>query len=317
MGKKIKKKVVAVRPFDLHDSNFKIPIYEEFVKLGGKGIDFRPMEKIYRSFAFHVNLPTIWQNNREARLRFVEGASLLFDTFPDYIAYEVIPMFWDCWPRYWNITEKFFIKHKVRTAFFTSSQTADYFKKVFPKMNIFHIPEGIDTRMYDEGLLLKDRNIDYLEYGRCGYSIDYRKLHKSLRIVSTRQNPQMFPSREPLLNALTDSRIVIAQTRNDNQSHIAEGVDTLTQRYWENMLSRNVMLGRAPQELIELIGYDPTIPLNMANYPEQIKYINEHIDDYQDLVNKNREVALKYGDWSLRARNICDNLNSLDIYSIY
>lgn len=56
------KRVVAVRPFDLHDSNFKIPIYEEFVKAGGKGIESRPLEKYYRCLAFHIDFPTIRQN---------------------------------------------------------------------------------------------------------------------------------------------------------------------------------------------------------------------------------------------------------------
>lgn len=312
----MRKKVVAIRPFDLHDSNFKIPIYEEFVKAGGKGIESRPLEKYYRSFAFHIDLPTLWQNEREARLRFVEGASLRFDTFPDYITYEVIPMFWDCWPRFWKATERFFLKHKVRTAFFTSSQTAEHFRTVFPNMNIFYIPEGIDTHKYDAGRALVDRGIDYLEYGRCGHSIDCKKLDPALTIVSTRIDPHRFPSRESLFAALADSKIVIVQTRNDNQPHIAEGIDTLTQRYWENMLSRNVMLGRAPQELIDLIGYNPTIPLDEDNYPSQIKDVIAHISDYQELVDKNREVALRCGDWAVRARKIYDILNKLDFYCI-
>lgn len=307
----MKKRIVAVRPFDLHDSNFKIPIYEEFVKNGGQGIDFRPMEKYYRSLAFHINLPTIWQNKKEARLRFVEGASLHFDTFPDYITYEVIPMFWDCWPRFWKATEKFFLKHKVRTAFFTSSQTAEHFRNIFPDMNIFHIPEGIVAVNYHSGKSLKERNIDYLEYGRCSLVIDSTKLDSEIKVLSSRTDYDKLIGVDRLSNALADSKIVVTLTRNDNQPEIAEGIDTLTQRYWECMLSGVVMLGRAPQELIDIIGYDPVIHLDINNYICQIKEILANIQNYQSLVDRNRLSALKYADWSHRAKMLMTCLSNL------
>lgn len=305
------KRVVAVRPFDLHDSNFKIPIYEEFVKAGGYGIESRPLEKYYRSLAFHVDLPTIRQNNKEARLRFVEGASLLFDTFPDYMTYEVIPMFWDCWPRFWKATETFFLKHKIRTAFFTSSQTASHFKDIFPEVNIFHIPEGIVSSNYCVGFPLKERKIDYLEYGRCSLVIDSSKLDTDINVLSSKTNYDKLIGIKRLSEALSDSKIVVALTRNDNQPEIAEGIDTLTQRYWECMLSGVVMLGRAPQELIDIIGYDPMVHLDINNYRYQIKDILANIEDYQPLVDRNRLSALKYADWSHRAKMLMTYLSNL------
>lgn len=36
----------------------------------------------------------------------------------------------------------------------------------------------------------------------------------------------------------------------------------------------------------------------------QILLILDHIEDYQDLVDKNRQVALEKGDWSLRNADI-------------
>lgn len=305
------KRVVAVRPFDLHDSNFKIPIYDEYVKAGGKGIDSRPLEKYYRGLAFHIDLPTLWQNGTEARLRFVEGASLRFDTFPDYITHEIIPMFWDCWPQYWKVTEHFFIKHKIRTAFFTSSQTAENFRLVFPKMNIFYVPEGIVANNYHAGNPLKDRSIDYLEYGRCSRVIDSSTLDKSVKVLSSKTDYDKLIGIDRLSKALADSKIVVALTRNDNQPEIAEGIDTLTQRYWECMLSGVVILGRAPQELIDIIGYDPTVHLDKNNYRNQINDILINIENYQPLVDRNRESAVRFADWSFRAAIIKKNLTDI------
>lgn len=295
--------IKAKRPFLYSDnSNFKHAVWERWVNIGGITTNCRPLEKYYKSFSYHLDLPTFWQSEKEVRLCFCEGASLRFDTFPDYLAYEIIPMFWDCWPGYWSTTEKWFRKHKVRTAIFTSSQTADHFRSVFPKMNILHCPEAIETEKYKAGKHLKDRVSDYLEFGRCSMVIDSSKLNSSIRVLSSRNEHGVLATREDLINALSDSKITIALTRQDNQPHIAQGIDTLTQRYWECMLSRIVMVGRAPQELIDLIGYDPVIPLDEENPSKQFMNILEHIEDYQELVDRNREVALRMGDWTVRMK---------------
>lgn len=78
---------------------------------------FKTIGKYYERLSYHLDLPSLWQSSKEARLRFVEGASLRFDAFPDYLGYEVIPMVWDCWPRYVNNMARWFEKYHVRTAF--------------------------------------------------------------------------------------------------------------------------------------------------------------------------------------------------------
>ena len=296
-----KKTVKAVKPFVFsNNSNFKLAVYNSWVKEGGKGICGRWYAKFYKSISYHLDMPSVCENKKTARLCFVEGTSLLFDTFPDYIFYEIIPIIWVCWPSFWVAMEKFLRKHNVRTAFFTSSQTADHFKSVFPTCNIFHLPEGIDTQIYKPGKPLRERSIDYLEYGRCSCIVDSAKLDDSINVVSSRNELNGLATREDLVNALADSKITIAMTRLDNQPEIADGIDTLTQRYWENMLSRNVMVGRAPQELIDLIGYNPVVDIDVTNPIGQIKSIIDNIEDYQELVDKNWESAIENADWTFR-----------------
>lgn len=301
--------VKAVRPYWYKmNSNFKVAPYLAWMESGGICIDSRPLEKFYEGLSYHLDLPTIAHNKKEARLRFVEAACLRFDTFPDYLFYEIIPVIWDCWPSFWETIEKFFRKHNVKTAFFTSSQTADHFKSVFPTCNIFHMPEGIDTQIYKPGKPLRERSIDYLEYGRCSCIVDSAKLDDSINVVSSRNELNGLATREDLVNALADSKITIAMTRLDNQPEIAEGIDTLTQRYWECMLSGVILLGRAPLELINFIGYDPTVKIELDNVNMQIKYILSHIENFQDLVDRNRSVALQKGNWSGRIKTIMQQL---------
>lgn len=314
------KKVVAVKPYVYKDnSNFKLPLYDEWIKLGGLGTGRRSMEKYYMSLSYHIDLPTLWQCNDEARLRFVEGAGVRFETFPDYITHEVIPIIWDCWPSYWPTIEVWFRKHKVKTAFFTSSETSQHFRKVFPNVNIFYLPEAIETALYKEGNSLNERGTDFLKFGRVCNTVDTTLLDNRLKTIESRNENGVLHTRLDLIKALADSKVTIAMPRCDNQPEIAQGIETLTQRFWECMLSRVVMLGRAPKELISIIGYDPCINIwdttrlgngkfSANGMAKQIEEIIAHIEDYQSLVDKNRKAALLYGDWSLRAEAIRNQL---------
>lgn len=87
------------------------------------------------------------------------------------------------------------------------------------------------------------------------------------------------------------------------QPEIAGDTETLTQRYWECMFSRMVMVGHAPQELIDFIGYNPVIELNdKMSAEEQIADVIEHIEDYQALVDKKHETAERLGSWNVRMK---------------
>ena len=77
------------------------------------------------------------------------------------------------------------------------------------------------------------------------------------------------------------------------------------------MLSRTVLLGRAPKQLLELIGYNPVIDLDKNHPDEQVRDIVSHISDYQELVDKNRETALRLAPWEIRMKKIMTWLESL------
>jgi len=78
----------------------------------------------------------------------------------------------------------------------------------------------------------------------------------------------------------------------------------LTERYWETMLSKGLILGRAPKELVSLIGYNPVIEINWVDPEEQLKVILQNIEKYQALVDKNYEKAQFWGSWEQRMETI-------------
>lgn len=309
MGEDRKKILKAVSPF-IHPGflNFKMMPYEAWKRNGGGVAKAHYPWRWLHGAAYRWELPTIWKSRKEARLRFVEPVSLKFDSFPDYARYEVVPMFWDCWPRYFEMTCEWLRKHRVKTAIFSSRMTAERMQERFPEMRIIWCPESVDGNVYQKGKLLKDRTIDLLEFGRSNEKV-LQTGALSLNHVCTKQNGKFIYTNEQLYQAMGDAKVTIALPRSMTQPEMAGDIETLTQRYWECMFSRLVMVGHAPQELVDFIGYNPVIELRKDISAEAlIRDVLEHIDDYQELVDKNRETAERLGSWDVRMEWLMEEL---------
>ena len=328
-----KKLLKAVTPYH-HPGflNFKVAPYEAWRRNGGRVAKECYPPRFLHGTVFRWELPTIWKNSKEARLRFVEPVSLSFDSFPDYARYEVVPMFWDCWPCYFEKTCEWLRRHQVKTAIFSSHQTAEKMQERFSgkhdgwqKINVIWCPEAVDDSVYQKGKLLKERNIDLLEFGRSNdkvFKADQLKAvfdnkNCGLNHVCTKQNGKFIYTNEQLYEAMGDAKVTIALPRSITQPEIAGDIETLTQRYWECMFSRMVMVGHAPQELIDFIGYNPVIELSdKISAEELIANVIEHIEDYQSLVDKNHDTAVKLGSWNVRMKWLMGELSDLYMLSL-
>ena len=63
---------------------------------------------------------------------------------------------------------------------------------------------------------------------------------------------------------------------------------------------------------MDFIGYNPVIELSDKISPEeQIANVIEHIEDYQSLLDKNREMAEKMGSWDMRMKWLMGELENL------
>lgn len=306
-----KKVLKAVSPF--HHSgflNFKLAPYEAWMQNGGEIAKSHYPWRCLHGAAYRWELPMIWKSRTEARLRFVEPVSLSFDAFPDYVCNEIVPMFWDCWPCYFEKTCEWLRKHHVKTAIFSSRQTAELMREALPDINVIWCAEAVAEAVYDKGIPLKDRGIDLLEFGRSNDKIVNAQQLDAIQIndrkilhVCTKQNGKFIYTNEQLYQAMGNSKVTIALPRSITQPEIAGDIETLTQRYWECMFSRMVMVGHAPQELIDFIGYNPVIELRGdISADELICQVLGRIEDYQKLVDKNRETAERLGGWKVRMK---------------
>ena len=63
---------------------------------------------------------------------------------------------------------------------------------------------------------------------------------------------------------------------------------------------------------MDFIGYNPVIELSDKTSTEElIANVIEHIEDYQSLVDKNRETAERLGSWDVRMKWLMGELSNL------
>ena len=241
--------------------------------------------------------------------------------YPDSFAFpyaynqEIIPVLWDTWPRYHKRLIKSFVRHKVKLAFFTQRQVAEFVHEKLPSVKCVWLPEGINCDVYHRGDLLKNRNVDLLELGRL-----MPRFHDAVvggMFCHKFKDPKdglLYADFNALRQGLADAKITVCFPRCDTHPEMAGNIETLTQRYWECMLSRTVILGRSPKELIDLIGYDPCIPVDWNNVNGQVQDIISDIqsnDKYQMIVDRNYQTAKKMASWNSRMGLLEDNIRGI------
>ena len=228
------------------------------------------------------------------------GDGILEAAFPYYLSYHIIPMLWDTWPKEQERLYGDLKMLKCPMALVSSRQMAQQIEKRL-HIKCLWVPEGIDAAGFSKGDDLYLRPIDVFELGR--QHAEYHKADGRLAELA-------FKTNEKLKENLAKAKIVICFPKVDTCSRKESGgIETLTQRYWEAMLSRCLIVGRAPTELTDLMGYCPVVDVDWNNPTEQLKNILSNISNYQWLVDKNLETAKRLAPWDGRMNAIKTFIN--------
>lgn len=231
--------------------------------------------------------------------------------WPIMIRREIIPMMWDLWPENIGPFVRFVRRDKIKLVFCTSSYGVRKLTEMLPGVQIVWVPEGIDVCSYPQGDLLRNRPIDILSYGRQNSNVmsqleEYIKKH-AINVLIGDGKTLLFPKFCDLVLGLQNAKVVISYPKSISHPEEAGSFETLTQRYWEAMLTGTLIVGHAPQELVELCGYNPVIELGET--PCQIiDGVLADIEKYQPLVDKNRQTAEAIGSWDSRVSAIMEVL---------
>jgi len=275
---------------------------ESWVRTGGKVIkDFPVPHKVKALMGrFGVRIP--WFKRKE---RVIVGACNRLESpaWPLCCFYEIIPFMWDLWPHNIPPLVRFIRRYKVKLVFCSSSTACRQLQGQVPGIKVVWIPEGIDMKTFTPGPTLAQRKIDIIEYGRRKEPLHTELCRlceeKGLNHLYKKEGERFLPTMRDIAQALKDAKVVINYPRSVTNPEIAKGTETMTQRYWEGMLSKTLMVGHAPQELIEICGYNPVVEIK-DDSAEQVAEVLGRIEKHQSLVDRNYDFAMSHASWDLR-----------------
>lgn len=282
---------------------------EAWVACGGELLENKKWPHIL-SVVFGRNWPS-FHFRRKDRLIVLGCGRIESAAWPNLLTSEIIPMMWDLWPDKIAPFCRFVRRHNIKTILCAASYTAIQLRELLPKVDIFWIPEGINVDAYPMGGLLKDRPIDMLSYGRqMNIVVDKLRIlanDEKYDILFREGDAHLFVTFNDLVKGLQSSKITICYPQSVTHPERAQDIETLTQRYWEAMLTGTLLVGHAPKELIEVCGYNPVIELG-DNPVTIVRDVLMHIKDYQELADKNRNCAEEKAGWDKRMPKIMEIL---------
>jgi hypothetical protein len=158
---------------------------------------------------------------------------------------------------------------------------------------------------------LTERSTDVLEMGR-----RYLPWHERVRTMAKDNGVKHLYERVPgeviftgeasLVAGLADSKVSVCFPSSITHPERSGSVSTLTSRYLESIASRCLVLGQTPDELTDLLGFNPAVQADMSQPWEQLRGLLDCIGSYQAHVDHAYEQVESVGGWDYRVRQLLD-----------
>ena len=214
---------------------------------------------------------------------------------------------YDAWEPLFDEIEKTIRAYKINLVFTASKQSADYFNTLnIPNFQSHWIPEGIDVTQY-QFIPYHQRTTDILQLGR-----KWNEYHEKIKTVENdlvyqyekKAGQIIFPTREEFLFGLANSKISICVPSDITHPERTGNISTITNRYLQSMVSKCLILGKLPHDMLHLFDYNPIIEIDEENPVTQIESILANFDTYIPLIEKNYEVVKNFHNWDNRVTQI-------------
>jgi hypothetical protein len=208
----------------------------------------------------------------------------------------------DAWPENHHLIFQALDSFPVKNIFVSSSAITEMLQKRNKKCNFIWMPEGIDTDQY-KFRAYKNKDIDIISIGR-----KYKKYEEMVSGILDSQGKKYafddFSTRQSFIDALSRSKISICIPRCIIDPEHTNGVPTMTIRYLQSIASKCLILGSAPQEMIDLFGYNPVIEIDNNDPQKQIIDILDNFDAYIPVIERNYEHVKQHHTWFHRFQEI-------------
>ena len=214
----------------------------------------------------------------------------------------------DAWPQNHEKIRLFADACGVEHLFISSSQGAAALNLLVKSTVCHWVPEGITPGDYFLAFQ-PEKDIDVLQLGR-----RYDKYHEMIAPDLQRRGKKylyeqisgtvVFPTRLDYVEGLARTKISICAPLAVSHPHRAGGIETMTVRYLQSMLSKCLIVGHAPAEMIQLFGYNPLIEIDYSDPVNQLLGLLDHLPDYQPLIERNYHAVREQHTWQTRWHQI-------------
>lgn len=210
----------------------------------------------------------------------------------------------DAWPNTHQQISDFISDYKIDRLFVSSYQAANTLNKQINRNNVYWIPEGINPAEY-EYLSFEEKDIDILSIGR-KYDLYHEKIRSyfdssdKVYLYEKEKGQIIFPDRKDFIRGLARSKISICIPSNITHPDRAGDIETMTIRYLQSIVSKCLIVGYAPKEMIDLFGYNPVIEIDLDNPVDQLNKILDNYSEYIPLIEKNYECVINNHTWAHR-----------------
>ena len=214
----------------------------------------------------------------------------------------------DAWPRNQEKYRLFADACHLDHLFVSSSQGAAALGAVVKSTACHWVPEAVSPGDYYLAFQ-PERDIDVLQLGR-----RFNEYHRMINDGLVKRNKVylyekapgeiIFPARLDLVEGLARTKISICAPLAMTHPHKAGGIETMTMRYLQSMLSKCLVVGHAPAEMIQVFGYNPVVEIDFSDAGRQLLDILDHFQDYQQLIEKNYLAVREEHTWVNRWQQI-------------
>lgn len=271
----------------------------------------RVLDKLLLKYLQYGSMPS-WNKNGSACFSIAMG----IDSIPGVNTLlqsnlRILYLF-DAWPDKHTRIEKI-VKHlKIDLLLVSSSQSASMLQVRLPRTKVLFCPEACKVEEYKCKPLI-DRKIDLLQLGR-----RYEPVHKALiadsglnYLYQKESGSLTFASQDLLKQGFADSKLSLCFPKTMTHPVESGGVETVTNRYFQSMASKCLVIGKAPQELIQIFGYNPVVELDLKDPLGHVKKILDNITDYESFIEHNYTILKRDHTWLNRWLFIRNEINKL------
>ena len=211
----------------------------------------------------------------------------------------------DAWADDFDRILHFINYFKIDFTFVSASQSAERLNNLLGKKRAYWVPEGINPNEYKFKVNHTEKGIDVLALGR-RYENYHIKILESLKRNNfnysyVKEDGQLiFPSRQQLIEGFSNSKISVCFPASITTPSASGGIETMTIRYLQSIVSKCLIVGHAPDEMIQLFGYNPVVEVDFSDPAGQIISILNHYDDYLPLIERNFEEVITKHTWECR-----------------